>query len=167
MITDKPTLQRLASLHPKIKDAVSAALNACMAFGIEVRIVQGLRTFTEQDALYAQGRTTPGHIVTNAKGGQSPHNFGLAVDFCLHHKDGSVSFDMHEDLTNDGISDWNQVVNEFKKLGFTWGGDWRGTLADNDHVELLFGKSLVQLLSMFNSKQVDEQGYILLPENNA
>lgn len=161
MIKDVITLQRLELLHPKIKDAVSAALNSCLAFGIEVRIVQGLRTFAEQDILYSQGRTTAGPIVTNARGGQSPHNFGLAIDFCIRHKDGTVSFDMHEDLTSDGIADWNQVVKEFKKFSFEWGGDWKGRLADNDHVELLFGKSLVQLLAMYNAKQIDKNGYVL------
>lgn len=49
--------------------------------GITVRIDQGLRTWTEQDVLYAQGRTTPGKIVTDAKGGESWHNYGLALDF--------------------------------------------------------------------------------------
>src|SRR5215471_18388685 len=48
--------------------------------GIEILVVQGLRTWAEQDALYAQGRTASGQIVTNARGGQSYHNFGLAVD---------------------------------------------------------------------------------------
>lgn len=162
MITDKPTEDRLSKLHPKIKDAVTFALNACLAKGIEVRIVQGLRTFPEQDALYAQGRTTDGHIVTNAKGGQSPHNFGLAVDVCIKHKDGTVSFDLHEDLDKDGISDWMEMVNEFKKLSFTWGGDWKGTLADNDHFELLFGKSLVTLLALYNSGNIDTNGYVTI-----
>jgi peptidoglycan L-alanyl-D-glutamate endopeptidase CwlK len=45
-----------------------------------ITVIFGVRTVAEQDALYAQGRTKPGKIVTNAKGGQSAHNFGLAVD---------------------------------------------------------------------------------------
>jgi peptidoglycan L-alanyl-D-glutamate endopeptidase CwlK len=48
--------------------------------GIYIRVVQGLRTAAEQDMLYAEGRTTPGPKVTNAKGGYSNHNFGMAVD---------------------------------------------------------------------------------------
>ena len=44
-------------------------------------IVSGYRSSAEQNALYAQGRTTAGPIVTNAKGGQSAHNVGMAIDF--------------------------------------------------------------------------------------
>jgi hypothetical protein len=50
-------------------------------FGFVIRITQGLRTTYEQQSLYQQGRTTPGKIVTYAKGGESWHNYGLAVDF--------------------------------------------------------------------------------------
>ena len=46
------------------------------AQGVYVRVVQGLRTWTEQDALYAQGRTAPGKVVTNVRGGYSWHCFG-------------------------------------------------------------------------------------------
>ena len=62
---------------------------------------QGFRTFALQDALYAQGRTTPGAIVTNAKGGQSPHNYGLAVDVTL--------------LTPRG-ADWNYAGPDWQRL---------------------------------------------------
>lgn len=167
MITDKVTIERIKLLHPKIREAVNAVLCSCLALGIEVRIVQGFRSFAEQDALYAQGRTIPGHIVTKARGGQSPHNFGLAVDFCIHHKDGTVSFDMHEGLDENGISDWNRVVNEFKKFFFEWGGDWKGNLKDNDHVQLLFGYSLVKLLELYNSAKFDSERYVLLNSNIA
>lgn len=51
-----------------------------MTNGIEIRVVQGLRTVEQQNALYAEGRTAPGAKVTNAQGGHSWHNFGLAVD---------------------------------------------------------------------------------------
>jgi hypothetical protein len=48
----------------------------------------GIRSFMAQDRLYAQGRTTPGSRVTNAKGGESPHNYGCATDWCLWTEDG-------------------------------------------------------------------------------
>ncbi|SVE43245.1 uncharacterized protein METZ01_LOCUS496099, partial [marine metagenome] len=47
----------------------------------ELFVVHTLRTYAEQDDLYEQGRTEPGKIVTNARGGKSWHNFGLAIDF--------------------------------------------------------------------------------------
>lgn len=48
--------------------------------GIKLRVAQATRTIAQQNALYAQGRTAPGRIVTNAKGGESYHNYGLAID---------------------------------------------------------------------------------------
>ena len=80
---DKITEERIKLLHPKVKDEVFSIIeeaNKLLIPGVEVRIVQGLRTIDEQNALYAQGRTKPGKKVTNAKGGQSYHNYGLAVD---------------------------------------------------------------------------------------
>lgn len=53
----------------------------CKAAGLDVLIYCTLRSNAEQDALYAQGRTKPGDIVTWAQGGQSAHNYGLALDF--------------------------------------------------------------------------------------
>jgi len=60
----------------------SAFVSSCKAQGIDVIITSTLRDNESQDALYAQGRTTKGAIVTNARGGQSFHNYGVAFDFC-------------------------------------------------------------------------------------
>ncbi|WP_442780551.1 M15 family metallopeptidase [Bacillus sp. Au-Bac7] len=58
--------------------------------GIYVLITDGYLSYAEQDALYAQGRTKPGEIFTNANGGQSKHNFGIVVDYCLTNKEGTT-----------------------------------------------------------------------------
>ena len=83
-MVDKVTQDRISKLHPSVRDEVTKIIeeiNTKFLTGrAKVRIAQGLRTFAEQDALYAQGRTKPGAKVTNAKGGQSIHNYGLAVD---------------------------------------------------------------------------------------
>ena len=83
---DQVTLDRINLLHPKIKeeifkiyDEIIAALNGSAI----CRFTHTLRTFAEQDALYAQGRTKAGSIVTKARGGQSYHNYGLAIDIVL------------------------------------------------------------------------------------
>jgi hypothetical protein len=78
-------------------------------------ITDGFRSFEEQDALFAQGRTTPGKIVTNARGGQSWHNYGLAVDVAFQ-KDGKLSYDS-------GL--YAKIAPIGKRLGFIWGGDWK------------------------------------------
>lgn len=95
--------------------------------GIYVLITDGYRSNAEQDALYAQGRTKPGKIVTNAKGGQSNHNFGIAVDFCLTNEKGTIA-----NYTVN--SDWRRVAAIAKSKGFEWGGDWKG-FVDNPHLE--------------------------------
>lgn len=61
----------------KVLDVVAA----CQARGADYVATHGFRTYPEQMTLWAQGRTVPGKIVTHAKGGQSAHNFGLAIDF--------------------------------------------------------------------------------------
>lgn len=117
--------QRLTGLHPVVRSAATALIERCYKLNISILITQGLRTIAEQDALYAQGRTKPGAIVTNARGGYSYHNFGLAVDFALLLPNGSsVSWDMCRDGNNNQIADWQEVVKEAKGLGFEWGGDW-------------------------------------------
>lgn len=118
--------KKVGGLKPDVKEAVlSAVKEAYDRWGIGIIVSQGYRTFAEQDALYAQGRTKPGSIVTNAKGGQSNHNYGVAVDFAI-------------DTIDDGkIDSWQPsalVVNMMKRRGFDWGGDWK-SFTDLPHFE--------------------------------
>ena len=121
---DSPTIERISRLHPSIRNEVSKIINECdkaLTGRAKVRITQGLRTFKEQDELFAKGRTTgkKGAIVTQSKGGQSYHNYGLAVDFCLlidTNGDGTFetpSFDPLKDFDGDRIADWKEVVSDF------------------------------------------------------
>ena len=88
--------------HPRLQRIAAAWLKACAAEGITVAISETLRTAAEQDALYAQGRTKPGNIVTNAKGSsyKSQHQWGIAFDFYLKMDvdgDGKISDDAYND----------------------------------------------------------------------
>ena len=147
MPKDKVTNDRIKLLHPAIMCLVTQAIDkseASMAPNMAVRVVQGLRTIAEQNALYAKGRTSPGPKVTNAKGGQSIHNYGLAVDFALlidRDVNGTfeeLSWSMILDLDADGKKDWDEVVTAFESLGFSWGGKWR-TFKDYPHCDMTFG----------------------------
>jgi peptidoglycan L-alanyl-D-glutamate endopeptidase CwlK len=81
MTWDKVTDNRILKLHPAIRELATNFINTVQyGLDIKLRVTQSLRTYAEQDDLYAQGRTKPGRIVTNAKGGYSWHNFGLALD---------------------------------------------------------------------------------------
>jgi peptidoglycan L-alanyl-D-glutamate endopeptidase CwlK len=131
-----------AHLHPTVAQKAWEAIYEAWQQGIYVLITQGYRSIAEQDALYAKGRTTPGPKVTNAKGGESYHNFGLAVDFCLMTKDGKVTEDGYS--WDDTCADWKKVVQIFKAKGFKWGGDFK-SFKDTPHFEMTFGFSTAQL----------------------
>lgn len=136
---------RMSGLHPVVLAAATALIERCYKRNIPILITQGLRTIAEQDALYAQGRTKPGAVVTNARGGYSYHNYGLAVDFALLLPNGSsVSWDMFRDGNNNLIADWQEVVQEAKALGFEWGGEW-ASFKDYPHFQMTFGLTLTQL----------------------
>lgn len=74
--------RNINDLHPKVAAMCSEFINRCKAKGIDVIITSTYRDHASQAALYAQGRTTPGKKVTNAKAGQSFHNWKVAFDFC-------------------------------------------------------------------------------------
>lgn len=156
-MSDKVSINRIAKIHPKLRAEAATILLEIQSKGIDIRITQGLRTIAEQDALYAQGRTTPGAIVTKAKGGSSMHNYGLAVDFCLLRKDGTISFNMTEDMDKDGKKDWLEVVEVFKAHGWTWGGDFKSIL-DTPHFEKTFG----YVLSQIKELKKDAEGYPII-----
>lgn len=158
---DVISLDRANQLHPSIRQIVIAAIEDLehnyFPVTVQIRIVQGLRTIEEQNDLYAQGRTKPGAKVTNAKGGSSFHNYGLAFDFALmYDKDGNgtyetLSWDTKTDFDRDQQADWMEVVNYFKKLKFTWGGDFK-SIQDDPHLEKTFGYDWRELFAKYNNK---------------
>jgi peptidoglycan L-alanyl-D-glutamate endopeptidase CwlK len=166
---DKITLDRINMLHPKLRgEALEIYTEICEVLKGKAmcRFSFTMRTFAEQDALYAQGRTKAGPIVTKARGGQSYHNFGMAIDIVLIvDADGNgsyetASWDTKTDFDKDGKSDWSEVVNIFKQHGWEWGGDWKFT--DAPHFQKTFGKSVRELLAMYNAKKVDAHNYVLV-----
>lgn len=160
---DAISLSRLQKLHPKLRDeAIRLFADAeCALKGrAKPRITFGLRTMQEQQALYNQGRTTPGNIVTNAKPGASYHNWGLAIDFALIVDGKTVSWDINRDFDGDHMPDWMEVVNIFKKSGWEWGGNWT-SLKDYPHLQKTFGFKWQTLLKMYGEGKVKD-GYVLI-----
>jgi hypothetical protein len=115
---------KLTQVHPHLAARADQIITLAQRDGFTIIVTQGLRTFAEQDALYAQGRTRKGPKVTNAKGGQSNHNYGLAVDFGFV-INGQISWDDHL-YARLGI--WSSTVD------LAWGGNWH-TFKDLPHVE--------------------------------
>ncbi|RZJ33309.1 MAG: M15 family peptidase [Chryseobacterium sp.] len=134
---DTITQKRIDKLHPIVRDEVKkiiAECDAALTGKAKIRITQGLRTFDEQAQLYAIGRTKAGKKVTNAKAGQSIHNYGLAVDMCLIIDGKTASWDTAKDWDDDKIADWYECVKIFAKHGWEWGGNWK-TFKDLPHFE--------------------------------
>ena len=119
--------RRLKQLHPAFAAAVRATIADLADKGTVVEVVQGLRTFEEQDALYAKGRTAPGQIVTQARGGESNHNFGLAADLC--------PFTNDKPDWNAPMAVWAAIGTAAMAHGLEWGGQWKKFL-DKPHVQL-------------------------------
>ncbi|MFF2587227.1 M15 family metallopeptidase [Peribacillus butanolivorans] len=141
-------------LHPIVAEKKEKLIQQANEKGIAVIITAGFRTLEEQNDLYEKGRLKSGSIVTNAKGGESLHNFGLAIDFALLNKQGEAIWNMEYDGNDNGKSDWMEVVSIAKDLGFEWGGDWSG-FKDYPHLQMTLGLSLrelQQVKSLQNSK---------------
>ncbi|PKG22444.1 M15 family metallopeptidase [Niallia nealsonii] len=132
------------SLHEIIVGKRDLLVSQALDKGIQVVIIEGFRSVEEQDALYNKGRTEEGAIVTHAKGGESYHNYGLAIDFALLNNSGTTIWDMEYDGNENGRSDWMEVVDIAKSLGFEWGGDW-ANFKDYPHLQMDFGLSIAEL----------------------
>jgi peptidoglycan L-alanyl-D-glutamate endopeptidase CwlK len=110
----------LSDLLPAVQTKAEEAVNLCRKRGIEPLIYCTYRSSEEQNELFAQGRTKPGRIVTNARGGLSWHQWRRAIDVVplLHGKPLWVyrPTDPH----------WTGMVEVFKLCGWEWAGDWKG-----------------------------------------
>lgn len=157
---DQYTVERIAKLHPTVRDEISKIINECnksLTGRAQVRITQGLRTFEEQNELYAIGRTKPGKKITNAKGGQSVHNYGFAVDICLVIDGKMASWDTAKDWDNDTTADWYECVKIFAKFGWNWGGNWK-TFKDLPHFEKKGFSDWKKLKKL----PMNNQGYVII-----
>lgn len=128
---DTRSEKALKLVSPDLATRVRAASEALNLKGTFLLVVSGLRTADEQNALYAQGRTAPGSRVTNAKAGQSMHNYGLAVDVVPYLTGSSGKLNWRANTMQ-----FKEMVSALKAQGLTWGGDWQGTLGDFDHFQL-------------------------------
>ena len=152
-VWDLVSENNIEKLHPLVRNKARELINkAEKELGIKLRATSTLRTYAEQDKLYAQGRTTKGGIVTNAKGGFSNHNFGVALDV-VPIVNGKADWKASAET-------WSKIGQLGKSIGFQWGGDWKG-LIDKPHFEMQFGNTLAQLRKKYESGNLDN-GYVKL-----
>jgi len=142
-MSDKITLERINTSHPLIREDLQKlyiAINNQLPKGVRLRFSHVFRTNEEQDDLYNKRPK-----VTNAKGGQSIHNYGLAFDIViLFDKDGNGTF---ETASWDQDKYFSKVVTFFKNNGYTWGGDWT-SFKDNPHFQKDFGYTWRTLIDL-------------------
>jgi peptidoglycan L-alanyl-D-glutamate endopeptidase CwlK len=134
---DQLTIDRIAQAHPKIREELKQYYIECnnlLPKGVRLRFAYVYRSIAEQNVLYNQRPK-----VTNAKGGQSIHNYGLAFDYVIMlDKDNNGTF---ETIEWDLKSPYHRVVvNYFRSNGYEWGGDW-ASFKDYPHFQKAFGES--------------------------
>lgn len=151
---DERTLTNLATLDAKaqerFRDFLLAAKATAATFGCDYVAISGHRTWEEQDALYARGRTKPGQKVTNAKGGQSNHNFAVAIDCGVFQ--GKVYLDGGDPRQASLANKVHEACAvHARQLGIDWGGDWSGP-KDYPHFDIRTGLTLAQKRKAYNAR---------------
>jgi len=132
---DQLTIDRIATAHPKIREELKNYYIECnnkLPKGVRLRFAYVYRSIEEQNKLYNQRPK-----VTNAKGGQSIHNYSLAFDYVIMlDKDNNGTF---ETIEWSLASPYHKVVVDyFKSKGYEWGGDWK-SFKDYPHFQKAFG----------------------------
>jgi peptidoglycan L-alanyl-D-glutamate endopeptidase CwlK len=123
---------RLQQVYPALADKVRRMADMLSSEGIVIRVVQASRTWAEQQALYEQGRSRQGKIVTNCQGGRSYHNFGLGVDCCPSTHGPGMPYDPD---WNAAHPTWKRMEAVGQSLGLDSGATWR-TFPDAPHFQL-------------------------------
>ncbi|SRR6266498_3187206 len=118
-------MDKLALVHPVLADRVRALFAALKAEGYDFIVTQGLRSWDEQNTLYAKGRTAPGKIVTKAPGGHSQHNFGMSID-CAPVEANVIDWNIAHPA-------WQRMLALAPQFKLAEGAEWR-TFPDNPHL---------------------------------
>ncbi|MBU3180295.1 peptidoglycan-binding protein [Clostridium psychrophilum] len=131
-----PSSNSIKSLNPRVAVLAQKFLDLTIANNLDVRITNAFRSWNEQDRLYAQGRTMPGSLVTNAQGGDSYHNWGLAFD-ASPYENGKISND---------IEKYKKMGQLGQQVGLEWGGTFI-SIVDLPHFQYTFGLNTWSLLN--------------------
>lgn len=128
--------RNIDDLLPPVQQRVKAMIDTCKAEGIDLLITSTYRDNASQEALYAQGRTAPGRVVTNARAGQSFHNYRCAVDV-VPIRNGKAIWDAKDPV-------WQRIGAIGKAAGLEWAGDWK-RFKEFPHFQYTGGLTLAQL----------------------
>lgn len=151
--------QKYGSFDPRSENVISTLLpkaqvlarrfmsNAAKA-PFMVKLLSGTRTYAEQNALYAQGRATKGRVVTNARGGQSNHNFGIAWDVGIF-VDGNY-YEGRNGKEDKAYVDLMNLTRTGMPNLLELGGDWK-TIIDKPHYQLPTGRSVSAIAALLQA----------------
>lgn len=147
---DARTETNISTLMPVAQKIARLFMKSAAGFGFTVRIISGSRTYAEQDELYAIGRTVQRNraTVTDARGGQSNHNFGIAWDVGIFAADGSYM----RGITAAEVRAYKELGARAKAAvaGIEWGGDWTSRV-DRPHYQLPTGKPIAEVRRLFEA----------------
>ncbi len=129
----------LDDLLPPVRHRAQAFVDACKQAGIDILITSTYRDLESQATLYAQGRTAPGKRVTNAKPGQSYHNWRVAFDV-VPLRDGNPVWS----TTGADGKLWEQIGKLGEAVGLEWAGRWT-RFREFAHFQFTGGLTLAQL----------------------
>lgn len=132
--------RKLEDLLPQVEAKAREFLTQCREQGIEVLIYCTYRSYEEQAAEYAKGRTAGGRVVTNAPAGHSYHNHRRAFD-CVPMRGSKPVWG----IKGDDLVLWQKIANIAKSLGFEWGGDFK-KFKDFPHFQYTEGKTIEDLI---------------------
>ncbi len=147
-------MRDITALHPELQKKAALLKKECKEQGISILFSECLRTRSEQDALYAQGRTTPGSVVTNAKGStySSQHQWGIAIDFYID-MDIDGDGDKKYEAFNKSTGMFERVGSVAKSIGLGWGGDW-SSIKDRPHLYLPdWGSTTTRLKQLYGAPE--------------
>jgi len=146
LIVDKRKIERADGLYEPVKRAAIRFMEMASRRGLNCGIFCGYRSVEHQNELYSKGRTIGGKIVTNAKGGYSFHNYGLAIDIVFIDDSNNWTWESDE---------W-QIIGEIgKSIGFEWGGDWN-EFKDFPHFQMSFDCAINTLFEWYQAGGLNE-----------
>lgn len=156
MSFSKRTLENLSGLNARAREKlelfVAATQQAMSKHNVTVEVISGLRSWQQQAALYAQGRTKPGKIVTKARPGSSWHNYGLAIDLGLF-RSGKYLDEAEPRLAASLYLELGRIA---KTMDIEWAGAWQ-SFPEGPHFQVTFGLTLAQARSQMESNGQDCQ----------
>jgi peptidoglycan L-alanyl-D-glutamate endopeptidase CwlK len=129
----------LDDLLPPVRERAQALLTRSAEAGIDLLVTSTYRDMESQAALYAQGRTRPGARVTNAKPGQSFHNWRIALDVVPLRQGKPVWGTTGEDGRL-----WQRIGEIGEACGLEWAGRWK-KFREFPHFQFTAGLSIEQL----------------------